>query len=267
MTTPTPAARRATDPTPYTAAFFDAQQDISRRSAERIVPHVLSLFRIGSVVDVGCGVGTWLSVFREQGIEDILGLDGPYVARERLLIPGEHFIATDLEQAWGVNRRFDLAVSLEVAEHLPAASAPLFVEQLCRLADLVLFSAAIPHQGGTHHVNEQWPSYWIALFQRHGMHPVDVLRRQFWTDAAIDLCYRNNCLLFANEAAFAAHPTLRALAEQSIAAIPDVVHPERYAMLIRSAALDRLSLTMLLRLLPSAFLRALRRRLKVARPA
>ena len=128
-------------------------------SAKEVVPHILELLRPESVVDVGCGVGSWLAVFREHGIEAFLGVDGAYVDGDLLQIPLEKFLPPDLSKPLQLDRRFDLAVSLEVAEHLPEECAATFVASLVALAPVVAFSAAISHQGGHQNVNEQWPGH------------------------------------------------------------------------------------------------------------
>ena len=147
----------------YNRGFYMGQSAGSLESARQIVPIVLHLIRPKKVVDVGCGLGTWLSVFAEAGITDYLGVDGSYVPADMLLIPRDRFLAHDLTQPLQLPDRYDLAVSLEVAEHLPASCAEAFVESLTNLAPVVFFSAAVPFQGGTTHVNEQWPEYgWIS---------------------------------------------------------------------------------------------------------
>src|SRR5215467_13018648 len=139
--------------TPYTVDFYKIHRQGSRRSASQIVPLVLELVQPKSVIDVGCGVGAWLSVFNECGVEDFYGLDGEYVDRNMLEIPHQRFLAVDLTKPIQLNRQFDLVVSLEVAEHLPDNCAEMFVDSLTKLGRVILFSAAIPHQGGTRHVN------------------------------------------------------------------------------------------------------------------
>lgn len=109
-------------------------------------------------------------------MDDVLGIDAPYTDRSRLRIPDELFLARDLTVPLSLERRFDLALSLEVAEHLPAAAADHFVASLTRLASVILFSAAIPDQGGEGHLNEQWPDYWVERFAAHGFGVADVLR-------------------------------------------------------------------------------------------
>src|SRR5262249_5217435 len=152
--------------TPYDAAFYEAQADGSLRSARVVVPLVTRLVEPRSVVDVGCGVGTWLRAFVENGVEDVLGVDGAYVDRNRLCIDPARFQAMDLARPQPLGRTFDLAVCLEVGEHLPTRAAPGLVAMLTA-APVVLFSAAIPGQGGTNHVNEQWPNFWQRLFSRY----------------------------------------------------------------------------------------------------
>jgi len=143
----------------YGRTFYSKHEDGSARSADIVVPILLSIFPASSVIDIGCGIGAWLRAFERNGIKDFMGIDGDYVPADMLQIPRQHFRAAELTRLSVVDRRFDIACSLEVAEHLPADCAEQFVELLTRAAPVVLFSAAIPDQGGTHHVNEQWQSY------------------------------------------------------------------------------------------------------------
>jgi SAM-dependent methyltransferase len=155
-----------------------------------------------SVVDVGCGVGTWLRAVTEKGIGDIMGIDGSYVDRAQLQIPADRFRVQDLTEPFRIERRFDLAISLEVAEHVPPAAAKGFVASLVSLSPVILFSAAIPFQCGTHHVNEQWPSYWASLFREHDYYFWDCLRSSFWNEDDIPCCYRQNAFLVATSIFF-----------------------------------------------------------------
>ena len=183
----------------YTSSFFDEIIDDSLSSAGVIVPTVLSIVKPESVVDVGCATGAWLSVFRESGVEDILGLDGSYVDRSKLRIPAERFESIDLSKPFTLPRKFDLAVSLEVAEHLPKRSAKGFVESICNLAPTILFSAAVPGQGGAHHINEQWPEYWRLLFAEREYGMFDSLRSSIWQDDRVASFYRQNMYLFVRD--------------------------------------------------------------------
>jgi SAM-dependent methyltransferase len=213
----------------YPNRFFDFHRDGSLRSAREVIPVVRQFVQPKSVVDVGCGIGTWLSEFKIAGITDCLGIDGDYVDREQLLIEPERFQAHDLEKPLNLDRRFDLAVSLEVAEHLPAACADTFVESLTRLSSVILFSAAIPQQGGDHHVNEQWPEYWQERFERHGYVVVDCLRRLLWRNGNVEQWYRQNLLFYVDRDRLADYPKL-ASAFETAGENPllSIVHPDYF---------------------------------------
>jgi SAM-dependent methyltransferase len=197
----------------YDAEFFAQQADGSLRSARVVVPMVMELFRPKSVVDFGCGVGAWLRAFAENGVDDYLGLDGGYVDPTRLLIDPSRFRPSDLSNPRSVERAYDLAVCLEVAEHLSPSVAPALVRVLTDTAPVVLFSAAIPGQGGTHHVNEQWPTYWQALFARLDYRRLDPIRPRIWRDTRVESWYRQNLFVYASAATVSASADLRAEAE------------------------------------------------------
>ena len=214
--------------TVYTHDFYEMIRSGSRRSAAVVVPIALELVRAKSVVDVGCGDGTWLAAFEQQGVTDAVGLDGDYVDRRLLQIPQDRFIPTDLFAPFRLARTFDLAVSLEVAEHLPPAAAESFVRSLTALAPVVLFSAAIPFQGGMHHVNEQWPDYWAALFQSHDYLPIDGIRSRIWRNDQVEWWYAQNTLLFAPAARIQQDAVLRREFERTHPEQLCLVHPRKY---------------------------------------
>lgn len=217
---------------PYTHDFFRALGDGARRSAREIVPLILDLVRPASVVDLGCGAGIWLSVFREAGVADVVGVDGDYITREKLEIPETLFRPHDLTTPFYLDRRFDLALSLEVAEHLPESCATQLVASLTRLSPVVLFSAAIPFQGGTHHVNEQWQDYWARHFQDRGYVAVDCVRPQAWQNERVEYWYAQNTLLYVEASYLGDHATLQAAAQRPAMLPLAVVHPRRYQEVI-----------------------------------
>ena len=181
----------------YSHAFYTDRHQKTLCAAETILSLLLERIPIvNSAVDVGCGVGTWLSVLVQRGTKDVLGLDGSWVDRNLLVVDELSFREADLTLQLDVERRFDLAISLEVAEHLPAQGAEAFVASLIALSDFVLFSAGIPFQGGKSHVNEQWPDYWAALFNTHDYVTLDFIRGQIWTDRGIPTWYKQNILFF-----------------------------------------------------------------------
>jgi len=218
--------------TAYTADFYRTHRDGARRSAEAVVPIVVELVQPRSVIDVGCGLGAWLAVFRQHGIEDIWGVDGPHIERQLLEIAPDRFQPADLREPIRLPRRFDLVVSVEVAEHLPPECAATFVDSLTALGSVVLFSAAIPHQGGVQHLNEQWPEYWAERFGRNGYVAIDLVRPRIWRDDRVEWWYAQNTLLYVERARVEREPSLRAAYEATRLQPLSVVHPRKYLWLI-----------------------------------
>lgn len=208
----------------YDPTFFEGQTTGSRDSARTVLPQLQELLRPQSILDVGCGTGAWLSEWRKMGVTDVLGVDGSYVDPDQLEIPPTLFCPADLSRPLDLGRRFDLVECLEVAEHLDASVADALVESLCRHGDGVLFSAAVPGQGGAHHVNERWPSYWVPKFEREGFELFDILRPRLWADARAEVWYRQNLLIFARGSVA---EDLRRHAWRAMPVL-DVVHPELY---------------------------------------
>jgi Methyltransferase domain len=223
---------------------------MTEASARVVVGHVLESFRIGSSVEVGCGYGHWTRSLSEAGIADTRAVDGPWTDRAQLVIPEGWFKVADLSQPLQLDRRFDLAVCLEVAEHVAAPAAPTLVESLAAASDLLLFGAAIPYQGGAGHINEQWPSWWRAKFDARGYEAFDIIRPRIWADRSIHYWYRQNTFVYVNRR----NLTLMAAAREVESRISrsamlfDAVHPEKFEEV---ASYESLAPKRLLRKLPS----------------
>jgi SAM-dependent methyltransferase len=200
--------------------------------AREIVPEVLQFVPARSVIDLGCGIGAWLSVFRELGVTDVVGVDGHWVDRRRLRIPAENFLSADLREPFSLAREFDLALSTETAEHLPPESAECFVESLTRLAPVVLFSAALPFVRGNLHINCQWPSYWAQVFRARGYAVTDPIRRRVWTNKKVHWSYSQTMLLFVRNDVLQQYPLLGGEVIDLGRTCLDVVHPEYYLEVI-----------------------------------
>jgi SAM-dependent methyltransferase len=182
----------------YGSNFYRFLASFALQSARQIIPKLTAVVPVRSVVDFGCGQGAWLSVWADAGAS-VAGVDGPYVDTSRLLIDPRDFHAADLAAPIDLGRQFDLVQSLEVAEHLPPAKAEQFVETLTAHGSHILFSAAVPGQGGENHVNEQPPDYWRALFREQGYAAFDYLRPLICDDPAIARWYRFNSILYIRD--------------------------------------------------------------------
>ncbi len=165
---------------------------------KEIVPVILNILKPNSIIDIGCGLGTFMKVFKDHGVPEVFGIDGPWCNKELLFknIESHEFEVKDLEKNLGVNKKFDLAICLEVAEHLKPQRAQSFIEELTNMSNIILFSAAIPKQGGDHHYNEQWLSYWVNLFEKYDFKLYDILRCHFWENDNIYWWYKQNMVLF-----------------------------------------------------------------------
>jgi len=196
----------------------------SRRSAKVVVPFLMELLAPRSVVDVGCGTGSWLKVFQEHGVEDVLGLDSVAVEPSLLEIEPDRFLTADLRDGIQLDRRFDLALCQEVAQYVPAESGERLVADLAGLAPAVLFSSAIPGQGGEG-INPQWPSYWAGLFERSAYACIDCVRPRIWEARGVAVWYAQNTLLFADRSVIGKRPALADELERARGRPLSIVHP------------------------------------------
>jgi SAM-dependent methyltransferase len=169
----------------------------------KVVPVIMDMVRPTSVLDVGCGTGTWLKAFQEHAVVDFVGVDGDHVNQTQLKIPVDNFVTADLHQSLKLNKRFDLVISLEVAEHLREEASDTFVQSLIAHGDVIIFSAAIPGQG-----------YWERKFGQYGFYFHNTLREALWHKPELQWWYTQNIFLVTKEKA---HKGLI-----------DVVHPELF---------------------------------------
>ncbi len=209
----------------YDDQFYNAQVQGSLQSGRVILESLFRLYRPKSIVDIGCGRGAWLAAAHSLGVQHLKGMDGPWVQPAELLSSTIDFTPVNFEATVTFSERYDLCISVEVAEHLSENRAQAFVQLLCAASDVVLFSAAIPYQLGEHHINEQRHSYWIQHFATQGYDCYDVLRPHIWNDRRIEWWYRQNVLLFVKkDATLPNKDTLHA----AQVPITDLVHPDNY---------------------------------------
>jgi SAM-dependent methyltransferase len=193
----------------YNSQFYARQAANSLESAKVVAAQIYKLVEPQSVVDIGCGLGGWLRAFSELGVSKIRGLDGDHVDRSMLYIDPSTFTATNLAEPFRLAEKFDLAICLEVAEHLSPAAGARLVNACVSAAPIILFSAAVPGQGGTGHINEQWPDYWMVQFNERGFIMVDAVRTSIRDDRRVEWWYRQNPVLFVSQDSINRFPTLQ----------------------------------------------------------
>lgn len=179
----------------YQSSYFQKRKGISSISAEITLQKLSKFLNFSSVVDFGCGTGTWLAACQNMGVNKILGFDH-YANESELLIERKYFHKKSLAEKICLDEKFDLAMSLEAAEHVEQIFADKIIENLTNASDVILFSAAIPGQGGTNHVNEQTPRYWAKKFANHGFAQFDVIRPLIWDEDDVAWWYKQNTFLY-----------------------------------------------------------------------
>lgn len=198
----------------YSSKFYEDMLEGSKRSAEIVLPLVFSEIKPKSIVDVGCGTGVWLSAAKKMNVFDLLGLDGGYV-KNHLLIKPDEFRATDISKGFSLDRKYDLAFCLEVGEHISTGKSSTLVDSLTNAADVILFAAALPGQGGSHHINEQWPDFWQRLFQNKDFVRIDCIRPMIYNNPEIKWWYRQNIFIYINNKVLKNYPRLQVLQNQA----------------------------------------------------
>jgi len=247
----------------YDRQFYASRCDGSLQSARVIVPTLLQYFPVRSVVDIGCGIGAWLKVFQENRVTTILGVDGPHVDQAMLVIRKGNFVAVDLRTQLSLGNRYDLAVSLEVAEHLPKELSVAFVMKLTAAAPVVLFSAAVPGQPGIEHINVQWQDYWRKLFDDCGYVALDIVRPTVWGREDVDYWYQQNTIVYCHNSIAATRSDLPWVSEEISL---NMIHPALYEQKTKEyeetiKSLSEPHLGAIIQSIPGLVIKTLRRRL------
>jgi SAM-dependent methyltransferase len=211
----------------------------------------------GSLLDVGCGTGTWMQAASELGVADVFGIDGISVSEQLLHCSNSAIERHDLSIPFDLRRRFDVVLCLEVAEHLTECSALNLISSIVAHADTILFSAACPGQPGQCHVNCQWPAYWQDIFNRQDFCCDDSARWAIWKNADIEPWYRQNLFWARYDPAGAGHEPR----------INSVIHPALVEHMCRPLIARHIEggfqpLSWYLAMPPRAFLAKLARRVR-----
>ncbi|MBX3114385.1 MAG: methyltransferase domain-containing protein [Fimbriimonadaceae bacterium] len=244
----------------YDKAFFDEITEASLKAARLIVPHLMELVQPSSVVDLGCGRGSWLKAFQDAGVAKLRGYDGGEINQADFCVSPEFFTPYDLRQPLNSTEKVDLAISMETAEHLPPERAESFVADLVNLAPAVYFSAAVPRQGGVGHINERPQSFWASLFSAHGYRPIDEIRRRIWLNLDAGVVYAQNGILYISEEAIEQNQNLKALADQTRIEMLDVIHPKIFEMKNSYYLPEEAGIAQIIKSLPYAIKATLARR-------
>lgn len=177
---------------------FEDLKNTSLRAAQRIVPRIIQLCDLAptSIVDLGGGGGAWCKAFQDVGTKQVRCIDHPGTPKEMLWIKPEEFIPCNFEVETPQIVPVEMALSIEFAEHITPNRAEQIVAFLTASAKLVVFSAAIPGQGGVRHINEQRHDYWKQLFAKVGYTQLDIIRPLILFDREIPYYLRQNLFVY-----------------------------------------------------------------------
>ena len=206
-------------PGQYDDSFFGDAYATSYLSAKLVLSHLNEHFEFDSVVDVGAGVGAWSRAALEMD-RTVISIDGEWVAG----IPGKfdrlNYIFQDLNNQVTTACPHDVAICVEVAEHLLPERSLGFVADLCKLSPVVVFGAALPRQGGAGHINCRPHSFWINAFAEKNYTAIDFFRPKFCYDGRVGPWYAQNTYLFV------APENLAQFAGFAKPSLVDVYHPK-----------------------------------------
>lgn len=217
----------------YDEKYYKKHQDGSYQSAQIILKFIQKITNFQTLIDYGCGMGTWGSAAKALGVSRYVGIDQNSYDPTYMLIGPSDYMQQDLQEPIDIASKFDLAICVEVAEHIPKDKSDILLNNVCQNSEVVLFSAALPRQGGTGHINEQPCSYWIQKFRTRGYLPVDCIRPFFWNEEQIEIWYRNNCILYL---------TSEALKQFKVNIPPtlpptDIIHPQMLERILHKRGL------------------------------
>jgi SAM-dependent methyltransferase len=189
---------RLTPASSYGFDFFQQVDELAGASYEEMARSIVETYRPRSVWDAGCGTGALLAALRDEGVPQLRGAEfhdaGLRICRRRKLDVEK----VDLTRRVTIPPGTDLVICMEVAEHLPESASDTLVESLTSGPDQLLFSAAVPGQGGHHHINEQAHDYWLEKFGARGFlvdtAATDAIRAR-WRAAGVAPWYSNNAFV------------------------------------------------------------------------
>lgn len=210
----------------YNVAYQESIRQYAIDGSSKVLPLVFEMFEHNSILDVGCGTGEWLATATRLGAKEILGIDMEYT-KATLAIPQDKFKVFDFNEPFDLHKKFDLVMTIEVAEHLLPESADHFVDSLVKHSDVVIFSAALPVHN-EYHLNEQYWEYWIEKFDQKGYKVVDYVREKIWDEPLVAAAYKSDLLIFVNSKV------------QKYSNLPEkypfknIIHPELFGCMVKT---------------------------------
>ncbi len=183
----------------YSRSFYSDLESSSESSAQVLVPILIDKYQPSSVIDFGCGTGAFVRKFLESDISDVIGVEGNWILELDDIRHEKWLKVSDLNFRLELNKKVDLVLCLEVAEHLEEKNARQLIQSLTLASDRIVFSAAIPGQAGTDHINLQYPEYWADIFYENGYVLEWDPRPSIWKKKGVAPWYKQNMLVYSKQ--------------------------------------------------------------------
>lgn len=233
--------------------LFYSEDERVYESAKRIY-EVISPYlpKINSVVDIGCGMAAFSKVFQESGVEKVTLIDHPNFKASNCLVKQEfQFIPCNLDKEIPENLSADLLICTEVLEHITKKRSLQVLDFITSCSDIIIFSAAIPRQGGLGHINEQRHEFWIKEFKKREFDYADLFKTKIINDESIFYWLRQNIFIFfKNQPANSPLKNAKWLGE-NFEIVSDYILTKKYGF------------SELVKLLPKAFYHSIKKRLNL----
>ncbi|NEQ79577.1 MAG: class I SAM-dependent methyltransferase [Moorea sp. SIO2I5] len=178
----------------YNSEYFTSE--IFDTNYQAIASTIVKTYQPKRVAEFGCGPGHLTRELARLGVE-VTAVDGysePDFSESSI-----EFHKLDLNDEVAIanrfsNHNFDLAISLEVAEHLEPETSPILISWMTSVAPIVVFSAAVPSQSGHGHINLHSRDYWHRLFTKHNFVVADRIREKLRQIPNVAPWYRYNII-------------------------------------------------------------------------
>jgi len=176
---------------------------IKYRSWEKdIGRNIVSMFQPKSILDLGCGIGSYLEGALEGGCKDLYGIELNYDKAKKYITKNISFYikSGDITKELNLKKKFDCVLSIEVAEHVEMSQVSFFINNIIRYAEkYILFTAAPPGQPGRGHINLKKKNFWIKYIEDKGVTYKDEIVQQCvkaWSDFNTPLYILQNLMVF-----------------------------------------------------------------------
>jgi hypothetical protein len=206
----------------YNSSYF--KSEIFDYDYPALAETIIKEYQPKQIIDFGCGTGALAKAFACLGVQ-VQAIDG-YSEPDFSTHDNIRFTKLDLNDIDAVHEflkqfdaKFDLAISIEVAEHLNPAVSSSFIEWMTSVADVIVFSAAVPSQDGDGHINCRSRSDWYQFIKKYDFTIADTLRQHFISNPNLGLWHKFNVVDYVQkDTAFAKRINLFELTERLIAA-------------------------------------------------